>query len=230
MLNKSSFQPDLSMIEPVCWPAALKALEERNGPRFALCGSTWKATLELVVANRELLRQLGIYEAALIAGYCGPKNNYHRWPTPTLKAIFDQADRQRLLATGGSPPTMDEPITIYQGVYDQQCRRFRGLSWTLAMDVAAWFTLGGSNPAVYVATVQGPEVYCYPLDLDGRDEQEIIAWPRTPVLMQLSNADFDRLRQTYEKRSRCADLARKERLAKLLGSSPAEGQDGYSAG
>lgn len=190
MKNKSIRYLDLSMIEPVCRPAAREAFEANDGTGFADSGYSRGATLAIVAVNRLPLQKHGIYETALIAGYCGSKRNHHEWPTDRLKALFDQADRERLLAAGDPLPTATGSFTIYRGVYGGQPRRVRGFSWTLDLAVAAWFACAGEDPAIYSASVQPHEIYCY---RSGRDEHEIIAFPARPTRMQLSVAELERL-------------------------------------
>ena len=127
--------------------------------------------------NFHLLRDLGIYEEALLDAFSGTKSNYHHWGYGALCELFTSANRKRLRAAGDPLPGPG-PFTLYRGVAGTgKHRRVRGLSWTASKRIAYWFATRYDrldNPAVFEATVPESDILAYTND---RDEHEFIFIP-----------------------------------------------------
>ena len=108
--------------------------------------------------------------------------------TDTIQFMFDWADRDKLRAAGDPLPGPG-PFTVYRGVGRERSeRQVDGMSWTLSFDVACYFALRGfHDPAVYQATVEAAEVYCFYND---RGEEEFICRPKESKRMKLTRKEI----------------------------------------
>ncbi len=153
---------------------AVADLEQGDYLGFLIKGDNLYS-LDLVCFNAPVLKELGVYEPALLHAITATRTNNRRWPLRELKAMFDQADRERLRAAG-SPLPSPGPFTLYRGVAGRgAARRVRGFSWTSSFERAAWFARRfGSllhDPTVYRVTVSEEAVLVYD---NGRSEEEFI--------------------------------------------------------
>jgi hypothetical protein len=154
---------------------AVAALERGDYLGFRIKADNTFA-LDLVYFNIRTLKELGIYEPALLDAFIATRTNNLRWPMRELKTMFDQADRERLRAAG-SPLPSSGPFTLYRGAAGRgPGRRVRSFSWTSSFQRAAWFARRFSpllpDPAVYRVTVSEEDVLSY---INDRKEQEFIA-------------------------------------------------------
>lgn len=174
---------DLSKVPGELRDYALDVLTARD-PGF-LGYADNMAGLEIVWRNRDLLRSLGIFEAALLWAYCGPRTNTHHVPAYYIAEMFRIADRNRL-REAGSPLPAPGPFTLFRGVAGHgPTRRLRGLSWTSDRAVAEWFVSrarlwGLKDPAVFRAVVPERHVLAHITD---REESEFLVLmpPAYPV-------------------------------------------------
>jgi hypothetical protein len=163
-------------LDPI--PDTLRAGAVRDLERGDYLGFLLKAgntfSLALVYSNFGTLKELGIYEAALLHAFTATRTNNRCWPMRELKAMFDLADRNRL-RVAGSPFPAPGPYTLYRGVAGHGgARRIRSFSWTSSFERAAWFARRFDHlqdPAVYCVTVSEEAVLAY---INDRSEQEFI--------------------------------------------------------
>ena len=94
-----------------------------------------------------------------------------------MKLFLALANRQKLMAHSDPLPE-GEAFTVYRGV--QEGGDFRGVSWTLDLDVAREFAFRifnftGVRGTVYKTTIRRPDVYAYVGDTTGRQgEKELL--------------------------------------------------------
>ena len=166
-------EPNLQLITPGLQDEALARLNARDVLGF-LCTTSSHRTLALVFDNILMLRELGIYEKALLQAFTQTNTNNRKISGYALDFMFATADRKRL-RDAGEPLPPSAPYTIYRGVAGVgAARRVRGLSWTASVERAWWFALRYSqlaNPAVYQTVVEDEHVLAYTND---REEQEFL--------------------------------------------------------
>lgn len=133
--------------------------------------------MAFVCDNFSLLKESGVYEKALLHAFTSPRVNNANISLPTLRFLFQYADREKLIKEG-EPLPGPGPFMVYRGVAGRGARRrLRGLSWTASLDKAIWFAkrFAASSvmekPTVYQATVTTEHVYAYSNE---REEQEFI--------------------------------------------------------
>ena len=168
---------DLALLHPALHEDAYRDIEERDA--IGLVIKAGGGALAFVLDNRFALRDLGMFEPALISAFTGCRMNFNEWQAKEIEGLFKMCDRDKLWAAGDEPPPGDR-WTVYRGVAGKRGqRKVRGLSWTSSRDQACWYALRLDlpDPAVYSATVGRQDVYCFS---DDRDEQECICRPRSP--------------------------------------------------
>ena len=167
---------------------ALAAIEERNAEEFGMAGYSVHGSLCLVAANENLLKDLNMYEEALVEAYIGCKHDHRYWLPSRIEQLFDRADRERLRACGDPFPSAG-PYTLYRGVCRLgRARQVTGLSWTDDLDAACWFALRRSgDPAIYTATIKQENVYLY---TNGRHESEFVCRPKRPKRLDITVAEM----------------------------------------
>jgi hypothetical protein len=62
----------------------------------------------LVCANERLLKERGLYEAALLHAWVNTRTNHRRWPLAETRFLFEECDRARLLAA----PTLSHYVRV----------------------------------------------------------------------------------------------------------------------
>jgi hypothetical protein len=144
-------------------------LLNHNAEGFVDCAPGGK-TVRFVAQHVSLLRDLGIFEKALLFAFkenrINNANNYK-----TLLPLFETADPKMLRAAGQRLPGRG-PFTLYRGVSGRgYARHARGFSWTGSLDRAGWFAYcdkayGLEDPAVYRAVVPARFVLAYLKDED----------------------------------------------------------------
>lgn len=144
--------------------------------------------LDAVLHNARSLKERGIFESALLNAYTGCRVNTRLWPMSVLEFLFNQADREKLLAAGDPLPA-GESFTVYRGVAGQgPSRRVRSYSWTLDFARAEWFACRFDylpNPTVYQANIRREEVLAF---INDQQEQEVICRPvRCKVSLQAAS-------------------------------------------
>lgn len=126
--------------------------------------------LGLVSRNMAALREHGLYEKGLVSAFIMFPTL--RAPMPTLRWLFEKADRTRLREANPLPGP--GPFTLYRGVSGpRRVRRVRGLSWTGSLEIARWFAdrRALADPAVYRVIVTAGRVLAYTND---RAEDEYV--------------------------------------------------------
>lgn len=186
---------DLQTVEPWAQQDAIEAFAKGDAEGFTDAAYSTGGTLAIVVDNGRLLKNAGMYEAALVHGYIGCKWSHRLWDMNVIQSLFDWGDREKLMAVGAPLPGPG-PFTVYRGVSREgKERQVDGMSWTTSPDVACWFAMiWGHDPAVYQATVQADNVYCYFVE---RDEEEFICRPkesqRLPLTLEEIKAGSNRV-------------------------------------
>lgn len=143
--------------------------------------------LAFVADNIEWLKALGKYETCLVEAYAGTRTNFSHWALSVVMALFNMADREKLLAAGDTLPPGDT-FTLYRGVAGNgRGRRPSGPSWTSNFEVAKWFALRGvgmglNDPAIYRSTVRREDVLFY---YNGRGEDDFVLFVNRPKRMPI---------------------------------------------
>lgn len=130
-----------------------------------------------VADNVAGLKERGWYEEAPVDAYCAARLNHAAagWKLNELVALFEQADRERLRQV--APIPAGEVFALYRGVAEASLDmegdfdpRFRGLSWTRSLDVAAWCACRFCDelpadalplPVVVRAEIPRERIWCY---------------------------------------------------------------------
>jgi cell division inhibitor SulA len=165
----------LDPIPPELRKQAVEEAESGDAIGFLIKASN-VYSLDLVFWNEEKLRQLGLFEEALLDALISPALNSYHCPLSFLRSRLARADRKRLREAGDVLPS-DGPFTLYRGVAGHgRARRVCGISWTGSLETAQWFAnrsagFGLPKPAVYSAVVCADDVLTYS---DQRNEQEFI--------------------------------------------------------
>jgi hypothetical protein len=162
-----------------------------------------------VAENIDLLKDLGIYEEALLEAFMATRTNNAMWSVKQLLVLFNEMNPDRLAALRPIPP--GESFRVYRGVVGPKgSRRVRGLSWTGSVECAAWFATRfakeDSDPAVYVASVSRDDVWWHESD---RDEDEFVVRPRSARRLRLG------LQELRELSERHGDAIRKSNAATM---------------
>lgn len=141
--------------------------------------------------NIQVLKDVGLYEAALLQSLLGSsQTNAHYHPELLLMLLVD-ADRDRMLSLGDSlPESPDGHYTIYRGIagdpeqYSRNGlrllkpgRRPNGISWTISLVVATHFATfydDRKDPVVLSGKIPKDLIYCY---TNQRDEHEVMCIP-----------------------------------------------------
>ena len=154
--------------------------------------------LDMIANNVQPLKALGLYEAGLVNAFTATRINNAKWSLTSLRELFGQGDRARLLAAGDPLPGPG-PFTIYRGVAGKgPARRVRGLSWTASVFRAWWFAdrfaQHGilSDPAVFSVAVSNDAVYAY---CNERHKEEfVVLLPPTaqPRRVAVDRVEYDR--------------------------------------
>jgi hypothetical protein len=170
------FVLNLDAVEPVCWDRAREAYNRRDGRDFALCGYSSGSMIDLLRDNVEALLNRDMYEGTLAQAFVGCKINNGRYSVKELEHLLQRADRKRLIAAGQPLPSRG-PFTVYRGVSGRgRCRRVRGFSWSLSLDVACSFAARGPeiDQAVYQTKITESEVFFF---WSERWEDELVCRP-----------------------------------------------------
>lgn len=141
--------------------------------------------LDFVFQNMRVLRDVGLYEEALVFAFSSTRTNNAKWNEDVLEFMFRFGDGQRLRNCGAALPS-GSTFTIYRGVSGHgRARRIRGFSWTDSLDAACWFALrfGLANPAVFQATVTSDDVLVF---IEDRKEREFVLQPEKPTRLKLT--------------------------------------------
>jgi hypothetical protein len=141
-----------------------------------LCTASNEHSFALVAMNASILREKGIYEAALLHAFTAMRTNNRAWSLVDLAFLFETADRTRLRSLGD--PLPGGPYTLYRGVAGHgRARRIRGISWTDDCERAQWFAQRHAStlhdPAVYQVTVNESNVLAC-LNESYRNEREYV--------------------------------------------------------
>lgn len=129
--------------------------------------------MPFLISHLEPLIKNGFYEEILFDALTMPSINLHHVPFQTLRNLLSIANKEKLRSMGDPIPG-NGPFVLYRGVSGIGAkRRTRGLSWTLDLDKAKWFStrLKLEKPMVYEAVISIDQVYAYD---NGREEQEFI--------------------------------------------------------
>ena len=141
--------------------------------------------------NIDVLKDAGLYEAALLQALLGSSQTNAHYHSESLQMLLFRADRDRMFSLGEPlPESPDGYYTIYRGIagdpeqYSRNGRRLlklgrrpRGISWTTSLVVATYFaTLYEhlKDPVVLSATIPKDKIWCY---TNQRDEHEVICIP-----------------------------------------------------
>lgn len=131
--------------------------------------------LRLVDRHVRLLRDLGIFEEALLYAYqANSVSNCNDYPV--LSRLLKEADPGRLRAAG-QPAPGPGPFTLYRGVAGRENEQHvRGFSWTGSLGVAGSqaLALGLPDPAVYRTVVLESCVLAYVL---GEEDDYLVGLP-----------------------------------------------------
>jgi hypothetical protein len=138
--------------------------------------------MNFVVDNLYLLKEVGMYERALLRAYTSIRTNYSGWQMDLLKFLFCRADHQKLREAGDPIPDR-ATFTLYRGVSGiGRRRRVNSFSWTESPNTAAWFAKRFCHlpePAVFVVTVPNESIMACS---KGRNEAEYLV--RLPLPMR----------------------------------------------
>jgi len=207
MTEKTSISMTLNLgsVDPYLVNDATEAFRCGDGDGFVGCAYSTGAMLYVVLDNIRQLKARGIYEAALVHGYCDCKCGHPNWRMSVIEALFRIGDRDKLRAVGHPLPGPG-PFVVYRGVGGTgQERHVRGMSWTSSLDVACWFaTKGFEDSAVYTARVQADEVYCYSNE---RHEDEFICRPKRPRRLVMGPGEMQQHAARHAETLKSQDLA-----------------------
>jgi hypothetical protein len=178
-------EPDFRALDSFSIPHAEEALQKRDGFAFGSCAKS-NGGLALVFDNTFLLKELDMYEAALIAAFSlNCKTNFSHWSPSVVMSMFDRADRHKLQSHGIMIPT--EPVIAYRGVSGVGARRrMKGWSWTTSKDMACWFAMRCEwlgNPSVYKCVFDPKDIYVMHNE---REEDELIGIPQRVINCRLT--------------------------------------------
>ena len=176
------------------------AIKERSGVKFMWVVEKSNRAPHLL-RNAPLLREHGMYEAALVYTYTSGRAQVDEW-----RLLFSMADRERLRKCGDPLPHAG-PFMVYRGVAGRgRQRAVKHFSWTGTLDCARWFAGRASyitslpDPAVFVVTVPASEVLFYTND---REEDEYVLSTETlrpRRLERVTKEQFDEIAKQREEK------------------------------
>ena len=176
--QKKSSRLNLSDIPPQLRDQAIQAVNDGNVKRFFSYADSMLA-MWIFFDNQRELKRLHLFEAALLAAWGNQKFNVAifsesrrcRWDN-FVRSCLKESDRTKLLKHSDPLPDGDV-FTVYRGVGGRkEMRDSRGVSWSLSLDVAGFFSQG-YRPTLYRTTVRRSEIFAY-INESGRNEQEVI--------------------------------------------------------
>jgi hypothetical protein len=142
---------------------AREAIEAGDGPGFLGLAES-QNTMNLVLANTNILQERGIYEEALLHALIAPSDSHYQVSMGLLREMIRVANKEKLRAVGDPLPGPG-PFTLFRGVAgNKNYRRVRGISWTGNFAKAAWFAgrfqpdSQLTDPGVYKAVVEAEHV------------------------------------------------------------------------
>jgi hypothetical protein len=170
-------------------------------------------SLPIVWNNRELLKELDLYEEALLDAVTASRTNNAGFSEEKIRVLLVEANHERLRFLAPLPCT--GPFILYRGVSGSGMkRRTKGLSWTSSLETAVWFAGRYAqhleSPAVYRVSVEALHVLAY---TNKREEHEfLVLLPDhvTPVRMKGLDikSQFRAIEAARQRRN-------KERLARI---------------
>jgi hypothetical protein len=219
---KSTFEEiakrvNASAFDPILWRPAIEALVRRDASGFLSKADNMDGP-GIVRDNEDLLRDLGIYEAALLHAYVGVRVDT---AVPLdIKEQFSRADRDRLRAAGEPIPGRG-PFVLYQGEQVLRgCRQRQpsGISWTRRLGLAAWFAErlieSSCRPVVWRATIGRGHIVAY-TNVREEDEFIVVHLPKSIKVEQVPEAKCKAATAAYvADRAASSDARRKRFLTK----------------
>ena len=180
----------LRTLTPALHKRAEECFEQRdlNGLLILIEGHE---RVSFVRDNIQTLKEVGLYEAALLQSLLGSsQTNAHYHPELLMMLLVD-ADRDRMLSLGDLlPESPDGHYTIYRGIAGnpeqyskdglrllQPGRRLNGISWTTSLIVATHFATfydDRKDPVVLSGEIPKDLIYCY---TNQRNEHEVMCIP-----------------------------------------------------
>src|SRR6266478_3225028 len=170
-------RPTLSNVLPSLRATARERL--KTGDVFGFFSTTDSMlSMRLLCDNYYYLKSVGLWEKALLYAWSnqkytgGPIHNDQddSWAV-LMPAILAASNRAKLLEFSDDLPDGDE-FTIYRGARAEYAR---GVSWTLALNIAANFpTLWSEASNIYATKIKRSDIYAYIDSGDSRNEKEVV--------------------------------------------------------
>jgi len=154
-----------------------------------------RSGMRFVHDNIEELREMHMYERALLYAFSGVETSLHHWPFKEIKHMFEIADPDRMQAAGDEVPNQ-ETFTLYRGVAGNgPAKRVKSVSWTASVEVAAFFAMrfNHPDPAVYQIVVSNKEILAHN---SGRSESEYLLKPSS--IPQPKRIPENQMKQAYQ--------------------------------
>jgi len=149
-------------VNPMLWDQARESWDNGRDDEILLCMDNMEG-LDWVWQHRNILRDRGTYEKALLEAYSRCRVNWCHISLLDLKYLFTLADKNKMLLVGD--PLPDQQIfTLYRGVSGKgKYRRVKGISWTSDLTIAAFFAQRYKDkledPAVYQIKVARETIF-----------------------------------------------------------------------
>lgn len=205
---------NVSAFDPTLRRAAIEALVRREVASF-LCRADNMYGPQIVQVNEDLLRDLGVYEAALLHAYVGVRADT---AIPLdIGEQFSRANRDRLRAAGDPIPGRG-PFVLYQGeqvLRGRRPRRPSGISWTRQLGLAAWFAKrlihASHRPVVWRATIGRRDIVTY-TNVREEDEFIVVHFAKSIKVEQVPRAKCEAAAIVSAAESAARSEARRRRL------------------